>query len=291
MRMQTPVQPGSAPSPGEAAGSAGDVRAGGRADAVGTGRRRGWSLPGWRGPVTSAAVLAAALAVWETGVRVTGTPSYALPAPSEIVTAADWGAVLEAVKSTVLAVLGGFAAGNAAGFVLALLISASPVLASVLYPLALTLRAIPVVALAPFITLAFGRGATLTVVVAALIVFFPTLINVLLGLRSVEREALELMHVLNCRPVTVYRRVRLPAAMPSFFDAMRIAAPSAVLGVMTAEWIIGGQGLGKLVITAALSLETATMWAAILASSVVAGLLFSLVTLAERLLLPWAERR
>ncbi|AJE44311.1 hypothetical protein [Streptomyces nodosus] len=60
---------------------------------------------------------------------------------------------------------------------------------------------------------------------------------------------------------------------------------------MTAEWIIGGQGLGKLVITAALSLETTTMWAAILASSLVAGLLFSLVTLAERLLLPWAERR
>ncbi|MFE9172696.1 ABC transporter permease [Streptomyces kebangsaanensis] len=291
MKMQTPFRPSAAPSHGGTAGPADDGGSSGRTDAVPAGERRGRFLSGMRGPATSAAVLAVALAVWEIGVRVTGTPSYALPAPSEIATTADWGAVSEAVKSTVLAVLGGFVAGNGAGFALALLISASPILASVLYPLALTLRAIPVVALAPFITLAFGRGAMLTIVVAALIVFFPTLVNVLLGLRSVEREALELMHVLNCRPVTVYRRVRLPAAMPSFFDAMRIAAPAAVLGVMTAEWIIGGQGLGKLVITAALALETTTMWAAILASSVVAGLLFSLVTLAERLLLPWAGRR
>ncbi|GAB2854502.1 ABC transporter permease [Actinocorallia aurea] len=244
-----------------------------------------------REPLVSSAVLVLAVLGWEAVVRLSGTPDYALPAPSLIVSTADWTAVLTAARDTVVAVLAGFAAGNAAGLLLALLISASPVLAAVLYPLALTVRAVPVVALAPFITLVAGRGAAPTVVVAALIVFFPTLVNVLLGLRSVEREALELMHVLNCRAGTVYWRVRLPAAMPAFFDSLRIAAPAAVLGVMTAEWLIGGDGLGKLVIGMALAQDTATMWGAILASSVVAGLVYAAVTFAERRMLPWAVRR
>ncbi|ROO87231.1 NitT/TauT family transport system permease protein [Actinocorallia herbida] len=255
------------------------------------GRRAARVLRRLREPLVSATVFGLAILGWEVGVRVTGTPDYALPAPSLIVSTADWAGVLTAARDTVGSVLMGFAAGNAAGLLLALLISASPLLAAVLYPLALTVRAVPVVALAPFITLVAGRGAAPTVVVAALIVFFPTLVNVLLGLRSVEREALELMHVLNCRARTVYWRVRLPAAMPAFFDSLRIAAPSAVLGVMTAEWLIGGDGLGKLVISTALSQDTATMWGAILASSAVAGLVYAAITLAERRLLPWAVRR
>ncbi|MFF2330585.1 MULTISPECIES: ABC transporter permease [unclassified Streptomyces] len=244
-----------------------------------------------REPLVSASVFVLAILVWEAAVRISGTPDYALPAPSLIASTADWTGVLSAARDTIGSVLWGFVVGNAAGLLLALLISASPLLAAVLYPLALTVRAVPVVALAPFITLVAGRGSAPTVVVAALIVFFPTLVNVLLGLRSVEREALELMHVLNCGTATVYWRVRLPAALPAFFDSLRIAAPSAVLGVMTAEWLIGGDGLGKLVISTALSQDTATMWGAILASSLVAGVVYAAVTLAERRLLPWAVRR
>ncbi|WP_405085275.1 ABC transporter permease [Microbispora sp. NBC_01389] len=254
-------------------------------------RRRSPGLPsGARGLAGSGLMIVLAFVVWEIVVRATGTPSYVLPAPSAILSTADWTQVLDAARATAMSVVAGFAVGNAAGLVLALLISASPVLAALLYPFALTLRAIPIVALAPFITLAFGRGTASTVVVAALIVFFPTLVNVLLGLRSVEREALELMHVLDCGPLTVYWRVRLPAAMPAFFDAMRIAAPAAVLGVMTAEWVIGGDGLGKLVISSALALESERMWAAILTSTALAGLVFALVAVAERRLLRWVVR-
>jgi NitT/TauT family transport system permease protein len=237
---------------------------------------------------SSVGVLAAVLVIWEIAVRLLGVAEFTLPAPSAIVQKADWGMVLTGTGSTAVAVVLGFAVGNAAGLALAVLIAASRSVASVVYPVTLSLRSIPVIALAPFITLAFGRGLLATVIVAALIVFFPTLVNVVLGLRSVEREALELMRVLNCSPVDVFRRVRLPAAMPAFFAALRIAAPSAVLGVMIAEWVIGRPGLGQVILTQALALETPTMWGAIFASTLLAGVAFGIVALAERLLIPWA---
>ena len=242
-----------------------------------------------RALLPSLGVGVALLLLWELGVRMFSVPTYVLPPPSAVAARTDWVAVLGATRATTTAVVLGFVAGNAAGFVLALAVASSRAVASVVYPVALSLRSIPVIALAPFLTLALGRGLTATVVVAALIVFFPTLVNVVLGLRSVEREALELLHVLNGSRVDVFRRLRLPAAMPAFFSALRIAAPSAVLGVMVAEWVIGGEGLGQLILTQALALETETMWGAIAASTVLAGVAFGLVAVAERRLIPWHE--
>ncbi|MBK0418914.1 ABC transporter permease [Leucobacter sp. CSA1] len=248
-------------------------------------RRR---MPSPEALMISAGVLIATLVVWQLAVWVFGIPSFILPAPTMIAAEADWGATLAALGRTSVSTLLGFAVGNVVGFVCAVLISASPLLSNIIFPGAVVLRSIPVVALAPFITLAFGRGAAATVVVAALIVFFPTLINSLQGLRSVSTESMELMKVLNASRVTTYLRVRIPASMPSFFSALRIAAPNAVLGVMTAEWIVGG-GLGHLVITSWLALQMATMWSAVVASAVLAAVLFSLVAALERIVIRWAR--
>jgi len=233
-------------------------------------------------------VLAGAVVVWQLAVWIFSIPSFILPAPLEIAAKADWGAALLAMAQTSVSTLAGFAVGNIVGYVCALLISSSPTVSSIIFPGALVLRSIPVVALAPFITLAFGRGAAATVVVAALIVFFPTLINSLQGLNSVSRESMELMKVLNASRVERYVRVRMPASMPAFFSALRIAAPNAVLGVMTAEWIVGG-GLGHLVITSWLSLQMPTMWAAVVLSAVLAAVLFSAVAWVERTVIRWAR--
>lgn len=243
-----------------------------------------------RGALVTAAVLVSVLLAWQIAVVATGTSANVLPTPVQVVTDADWPAVLSAAASTTLATLAGFAIGNVAGLVLAVAFSASRTISDIVYPLAITIRSVPVVALAPFITLAFGRATGAAVVVSALVVFFPTLVNVILGLRSVPREALELTHVINASRPFTYAHVRLPYAAPAFFSALKIAAPNAVLGVMTAEWIIGGDGLGRLVIQAWLRLEIPTVWAAVALSAVVAWLLFSIVAVVERRVVGWAVR-
>ncbi len=244
-----------------------------------------------RGIAATAAVLVGVLVLWQFGVMLTGTSDNVLPTPLQVVTDADWPIVLAAAGATAVSTLAGFALGNAAGLLLAIAFSASRTITDVAYPLAIAIRSIPIVALAPFITLAFGRAAGAAIVVSALVVFFPTLVNVLLGLRSVPREALELTHVVNASTPFTYLRVRLPYAAPAFFSALKIAAPNAVLGVMTAEWIIGSDGLGRLVIQAWLRLEIPTVWAAVTMSAVVAWLLFTVVAALERLLVGWAVRR
>lgn len=231
------------------------------------------------------------LVVWQVAVIVLQPADYVLPSPLEVAVEADWGGIAAASLVTLQGVALGFLVGNAAGFVMAVAIATSSTAAGIFYPVGLSLRSIPVIALAPFITLAAGRGLLATTTVAALIVFFPTLVNVLHGLRSVEREALELMRVLNAGPVDLFARVRLPAALPALFDALKIAAPAAVLGVMTAEWVIGGSGLGQLILTESLALNTETMWGGIVASTIIAGLAFGLVNIAERLFVPWGFDR
>lgn len=249
--------------------------------------KRTWSLPPW---LATTAVVLLVLILWEALTTIFAISDNILPGPVSVVTDADWGRVLEASISTTLATLAGFVVGNLVGFGLALLINASRTFSDIVYPMAVVVRAIPIVALAPFVTLAFGRGPEAAIVVAALIVFFPTLINVILGLRSVPTETLELLRVINAGTVFGYVKVKIPFALPSFVSALKISAPNAVLGVMTAEWIIGGSGLGRLVVQSWLSLDIATMWGAVILSAVVASAVFSLVAITERLLLGWAVR-
>lgn len=249
--------------------------------------RRRVSAPTWL--VTTIVVLIV-LVVWQVAVSLLGVSTNVLPGPALIAVDANWPLILQAALNTILATLAGFAVGNAVGLALAVLICASRTFSDIVYPIAVVVRAIPIVALAPFITLAFGRGPGATIVVAALIVFFPTLVNVILGLRSVPAETIELLKVMNASTVFGYVKVRIPFAMPAFVSALKISAPNAVLGVMTAEWIIGGTGLGRLVIQSWLGLDITTMWGAVLVSAVVASVLFSIVSLAERALLGWAVR-
>ncbi|MFT4306721.1 MAG: ABC transporter permease [Microbacterium sp.] len=245
---------------------------------------------GGRQTLVTALIVLVVLAVWQLGTSLAGTSVTVLPGPVTIVTQADWGAVLVAAGVTVLSTFLGFVVGNALGLALAVIVTASRLLSDLVFPLAVFVRSIPIVALAPFLILAFGRGPAASTVVAALIVFFPTLINVILGLRSVPAEAIELTRVINASTVFQYVHVRIPFAMPSFVSALKISAPGAVLGVMTAEWIIGGSGLGRLVVQSWLTLQVPTMWAGVALSAVVAWLLFSALGLIERLLLGWAVR-
>jgi NitT/TauT family transport system permease protein len=242
------------------------------------------------GPLVTVAFTIALLLLWQAATVVLAIPSFILPSPTAIAVA-GWEnrAVLgEATVETASAVAAGFLVGNLGGLLGAIAIASSPAVARTAMPLALGIRSVPIIALAPFLTLYLGRGPVAITTVTALIVFFPTLINGVFGLRSVDPRSMELFHVLHVGWFTTLLRLRLPAALPSIFAALRISAPSAVLGAMIAEWVVSGGGLGYLILSASISARTALMWSAVVVSTLVAGVAFAAVAIAERRAIPWA---
>lgn len=237
--------------------------------------------------ITFVLVVVGVFVLWQAVVSLFGISTFVLPAPGDVVADAQWSQVLDATKASIVRILVGFLAGNAFGILLALLNVASPFFAALLYPFALSFRSIPIIALAPFITLALGRGLLAMMLITTLLVFFPTYVNVSLGLRSVDRQLLELMRVLNCPKHQVFLRLRIPAALPYLMSALRIAAPTAVLGVLIGEWVIGSNGLGKLILDLSINLDLPTMWGGVLVAAALSLLAFAGVGLLERWVLAW----
>ncbi len=127
-------------------------------------------------------------------------------------------------------------------------------------------------------------------VIVALICFFPIVVNGIDGLRSVDDEFIRMMKTLDASRWDTFRRVEFPAALPSIFSGMRIAATFAAIGAVFGEWSGASQGLGYVMLAATPNLQTARIFAAILILTLIALLLFGIVTLLERTLVPWAPR-
>jgi NitT/TauT family transport system permease protein len=239
--------------------------------------------------VVALAFLAAAIGLWQLLVPAFGVPPYVLPTPAEIVKAAveSHEVLLTGLEKTALGAFTGFAAGNLAGVVAAVAMASSLTASRVILPMAVAIRSIPIIALTPFLTLLLGRGLVTVMTISGLIVFFPTLVNGLLGLRSSEAAALELMRVLNAPWWDVFWRVRLPTALPALFAAFRVAAASCVLGALVAEWVASGSGLGQVILQSGVQFEVPLMWSGVVVSTLLAILAFGLVSWAEKRIVSW----
>lgn len=251
--------------------------------------RRGWAK--LRQVLYPLAVLAGILAALEAVLRLASVPTYVLPTPSAVGAALFENRQLLLKHTTVTAVeaLLGFFAGNALGVLLAVLFVYSRTMERALFPVAQTVRSIPVVALAPLFLLWFGNGMTPKVLTAALISFFPTLVNVFRGLSSVDRSSLELMYTLAATPSQVFWKLRWPAALPYLFSALKIASASAVIGALVAEWVGSDTGLGYLVITSTYEFRVELLWATIAVTSLLAIALYEIVDFFEKRVIPWHE--
>jgi NitT/TauT family transport system permease protein len=231
------------------------------------------------------------LVIIELALRLFAVPEYVLPRPSvvglEIIK--DWRLLARNTGVTLVEAVAGFAVGNLVGVLLAVLFLYSRTIERGLFPLAQTIRSIPVVALAPLFLLWFGNGLTPKVITASLICFFPTLVNTFRGLTSVDRLNIELLHTLAATPAQLFWKVRWPAALPYVFTALKIASASAIIGAMVAEWVGSDQGLGFLVVSATYEYRVELLWAAIAVTSAIAIGSFELVAVAERHLTPWQD--
>lgn len=252
-------------------------------------RRRGK----WLQLAPSLGLFVAVAVIWELGVRVFSVPSYLLPAPSVIAVrmVATWPVLLENLYATMLAAVLGFIVGTAFAVALAILFLYSRTAERALFPWAITLKTIPILAIAPLLTIWLGVGLAPKVAIAALISFFPTLVNTIKGLRTVDRQALEFLGVVGASRGQVFRHARLYAALPYTFAAAKISSSMAVIGAIVAEFTGANAGIGTLIVTAGYQMDATMLFAAIVASSIATIVLFYIVVFFERLCLFWPEAR
>jgi NitT/TauT family transport system permease protein len=205
-------------------------------------------------------------------------PPQEMPAPLDVVREgwAQRGQLASATLDTLKGAFGGFLLGNAAAVLAALVIASSSVAARLLVPVALVVRTFPIIAIAPLLTLLLGYGTITIVTVAAIIIFFPTMINGVLGLRSVPAEALELLAMANASRLVVLWRLRLPTALPYVFSGLQIGAATCILAAMVAEWVTTGTGLGYLILQAGTQFDVPLMWAGVIVAAGLALLVFAL---------------
>lgn len=203
-----------------------------------------------RNRILSVVLLILGLAMWEAAVRFFSVPAFILPMPSAIATAL-WrglssGVYLEHLRATLFALVLGFSLGAFLGFGLGLAIALNRYLAYFVYPYIIMFQSLPKVALTPLIVLWFGLGLTSKVVAAALIAFFPLMINTITGLRSADPERVALIRSLGGSEFQVFTMLRLPNAMPFIMAGLEIAMTFALIGTIVAEFIGAERGLGML---------------------------------------------
>lgn len=237
----------------------------------------------------SLALVLLILVAWQVVQSVGGIPAYLLPSPAMIARTLIEDADLFArhASFTLLEAVAGFLIGNAVGIFVAVLFVYSRTLEDAFYPIAITLRSLPLVAITPVLIIWLGAGFASKIALTALITFFPTLVNMVQGLSSAETSALELMHTLSANERQVFLKIRLPFSLPYLFSAMRIAASAAVLGAMVAEWIGSTQGLGYIILQAMYNFQASRVWATMLVATLLSMLAFLVVVIAERMLIPW----
>jgi putative hydroxymethylpyrimidine transport system permease protein len=238
-------------------------------------------------------IMLAVIGVWELVVRLAHIPGYLLPAPSQIAAdlAADWPVLGPALLVTLREVLLGFAIAAVAGLGLAVLLHLSPVVRRAVYPLLIGSQTVPIIVLAPILVIMFGYGIAPKLVIVALICFFPIVVNGIDGLRSVDPELIRMMRTLHASNWAILRRVEFPAALPAMFSGLRVAATFAAIGAVFGEWSGSSQGLGYVMLAATPNLLTARIFAAIVLLTAVALVLFGVVSLLERIFVPWAPRK
>ena len=232
-------------------------------------------------PVLGAASI---LLAWQYLLPLLGVPAYIVPTPTAIfgVFQKNFSLLIGNLRPTAIEALAGFVIGNLAAVLLAVLFVHSRILQAAYFPIVLFFNTIPILALSPIIILIFGLGMTPKIVIAAVICFFPTLVNMIRGLESASHNEHELFRVLSATRWEIFWGLRLPRALPMLFSSLRIASATAVIGAIVGEWIGSDKGLGALIIQATFNYQSDRLYAAIVLSSGLSIALFCAVVMVER---------
>ena len=238
-------------------------------------------------------LVAALFVVWWFVTATKLVAPYIIPSPADTwaVGAENAGYLAQNAWVTTVETLVGFAIAAVIGELVAILMVYSEGMEKTLYPVILFAQVVPKIAIAPLFVVWLGFGAEPKILVAVLMAFFPVVISGMAGLKSVDVEILELVSTMGASPVKTFLKVRLPASLPQLMSGLKVAATLAVTGAVVGEFVGANEGLGYVILQANGIVNTAMLFAALFIMSILGVLLFAVIEVAERLLIPWHSSR
>jgi ABC-type nitrate/sulfonate/bicarbonate transport system permease component len=246
-------------------------------------------VPAWVPPTIA---IVGIVVCWEVVGRTVAADSVVLPAPSRIVAQVQADGLdfyWRNATSTLSAAAKGWLVGNGLAIALATVAILIPLVERPLLQLGLTSYCLPLLAIATILRVVYD-GDTPKVVLAAMQVFFVTLVGALVGLRNVDRASLDVVHAYGGGSLHKLAKVRFRACQPTLFAALRIAAPAAVIGAILGEYLGAERGLGAAMITSQQGLDVERTWALCILTTAFAGLGYAMTSVVGRALTPWAPR-
>ena len=243
----------------------------------------------WRRRAPAIAAAVGMLVLWQGIVSGFAVPTWIAPSPVQVLQVfVERGDVLWTnFWPTLMEAASGFLVGNTVAAVLAVWFVHSQLAERAFYPIAVFVNTIPIIAVAPILVLLLGNGYAPKIVIAALICFFPTLVNMVRGLKAVSPQMLELMRVLSASGREVLFKIRLQSSLPFLFAALKIASTTCVIGAIVGEWIGSNYGLGALILEATYNYRAPLLYATVILGAGMAVAAFAIVTLIERRVLKW----
>ncbi len=242
--------------------------------------------------VEALAGLALAFLLWEAGVRLFRVPPFILPAPSAVFAEAmaTMGVLWHHTLLTLVGTAISLVAGAAIGMLVGLIIGYSRTLSRLLYPLLGGFHALPMSAFIPIFVVWFGIGMTPKIVAGILIAFFPVVVNVVTGLRTIEPDLWDMLTTLGATKRQVYLKVGIPRTMPYFFASLKVAAAGAFIGNIVGEMLAAGAGLGYVLVLATTSLKLTLAFASLTILLLLGMAMFMFFDVLEKRVAPWAFR-
>lgn len=232
------------------------------------------------------------LLVWEILVLLFNIPEYLLPKPTaiifEIIT--NFSSLLLHTGITMFEAITGYLIAALLGFVMAVFFAHSKIIERGFYPFAIALTTTPIIALAPILILWFGTGLSSKIAITVLICFFPILVNTIKGLKSIDSDALDLFRSYSATKWQIFTKLRFFHALPYLFSALKISTSLAVVGAIVGEFVGSSEGIGYLILVSSYHLNTTTVFAAIVLSSLAGLLFFWVIALIESKVIFWEHK-
>lgn len=253
-------------------------------------RKRAWGRIGLE-LVTLPLGILLLLGLWSLIVVVGGYPTFILPDPASVFkaisTIAANGLLWHHSQATLAAIVGGLALGLSGATALGYFLAKSPLLERLVGPYIVASQSIPAIAIAPLLVIWFGSGKLSKVLVCALVVFFPVLVNTIVGIRSVDAGLKTLMRSLRANRWQTFTMLEVPAAMPVLLGGLKIGVTLSVIGAVVGEFVGADQGLGFLINQSKGLFDTPLMFAALFTLASISLCLYLIVTGLEHWLLAW----
>lgn len=243
----------------------------------------------WTGVLWVIGVFVAIGVLWDLSIRLFGIPPFLLPPLEAIAQDVIRAPAFYAMHTgyTLFATVVGFAVAVLLGVLIAIIIVASDALERIFLTLLTVINSVPKIAIAPLFVLWLGVGLLPKIAMAILMSIFIIVVDMVVGMRSVDPEVLNMARVNRASPTRIFFMVRLPNALPHLFGALKVAVSLAVVGAIVGEFIGGQRGLGYVVLLAQGRLDSAQAFAGVFILSILATLLTYLVVWAERRIIPW----